>query len=234
MKEQTDHGQDLLENTNRTRNLLLVGILVVVGLLAAAANFFFTNMLCEIAGMAVLVFVFWWITEIMGWKSAAVPAEFNSCTCVENNTTAERMFRNLPENCAVFHNIDTGYGRIEHILLSKEHGFFVIETKHHPGKVTATDTFILINNLAPEQDFAAKILWYAFWLMERVRRSRGPEIKVTPVIVFDNAVVDVPEQVNGMIITDPDNFSANIRKAKIDPETAACLWTLHQSGELTW
>jgi hypothetical protein len=230
-EEQTSHGRKLHD---RATSSFLKVLLVIVGMMAAIATIFHVHILPEIIGLTGLVLTFWLITEATGWKSTPVPDEFISSAGPGTGVLADRMFRSLPDDCTVFHDIDTGYGRIEHILLSRKYGLFVIETKQHPGKVTSAESLLVINNLPPEQDFFVKVLWNSFWLREKVRESSRLDALVTPVIVFANATVDVIEPVNGVIVTDPDGLPASILKAKINPEISASLWAIHESGALVW
>jgi len=195
--------------------------------------FLHVHIKAEIIGLIALVLVFWLITEITGWKSSTAPYDLNTSANIIKNATERRMFGNLPTDCAVFHDIDTGHERIDHILLSREYGLFIIETKQHPGRVTATSS-LLINQLAPEQDFFVRILWNTFWLREKVRKSTKLDVTVTPVIVFENATVDATEPINGVLITDPDNLSTIIRKTTVNANQTTSLWTFYKDGAQIW
>ncbi|MDD4869321.1 MAG: nuclease-related domain-containing protein [Kiritimatiellae bacterium] len=201
--------------------------------MAVIATLLHVQIPIEIIGLTGLVFAFWIITEAMSGKSTATSSKFDSSVRPETDG-ADRVFHNLPQDCTVFHNINTGYGYIEYILLSKEHGLFIIETKQLSGKVTSVDSLLAINNLTPEQDFFVKILWNSLWLREHVLKSTKLDATITSVVIFVNATVDVTEPINGVIITNPESFPAILRKVKTNPNISSNLWALHKSGVQIW
>ncbi len=215
-----------------------LGILLVVTTLLAL--FFLASgiqPLPEITGLLFFSLLFWIITEKAGWK--ADPLKGPEITGIHTAAPqvqgdAAAVTKGLPDSCAAFQGIDTDYGRIDYILVSRENGLFVVECKQHPGHVTLSGSRLTINNTEPEQDFFVKILWYAFWLREKVKATTGLDAVITPMIVFPNASVDVSEPVNNVIITDSKNILKNIQKTIIDPRTASELWKIYESGAVMW
>jgi len=230
-EERTDYEKNL---PGRVTSPFLKLLLTVSILLVLITAIFHVRVLPEIIGFTGLVLVFWLLTEAAGWKSDGAPHDFPSTGKWTANVSARQMFLNLPGTCGVFHDINTGHAKIDHVILSREHGLFVIEVKDHPGKVSCANAQLLINNLPPKQDFFVKILWNSLWLMERARTATKLEVTVTPIIVFSNATVDMAETVNGVVITTPDRLPENILNTKIDPDISASLWKIHESGALPW
>jgi len=212
----------------------LVVMLIITILMAVASALFHIQIFPEIIGFTGLVLIFWLVTEMMGWKSS--PAHYNPAltTQLVPDESVKRLFSNLPGTCEVFHDINTGHGKIDHLIFSREHGLFVVEIKNHSGKVMSADTQLSLNNLPPDKDYFVNIIWNSFWLMERVRKATKLEVTVTPVIVLPNATVDVAGPINGVSIIRPDNLTETISKAKIDPAIAASLWAIHESGVQPW
>ena len=58
----------------------------------------------------------------------------------------------------VLHDIECPNGNIDHIIISKTSGVFLIETKAHGGKVEINGDILLVNGKTPEKDFIAQTL----------------------------------------------------------------------------
>lgn len=212
-------------------------LLVIAALLAFIGLAFDVHPPLEITGLLLFVLLFLIITEMAGWKSHPSRDFRETVACPPGQPArknSDNIADGLPESCAVFQDIDTGYGKIDYIILSRENGLFIVERKQHPGKITLTDSSLTINGVAPEQDFFVKILWYTFWLNEKVKTITNLDTVVTPMVVFTNASVEVSEPVKNVVITDVNNILRNIQKTKTDPQTAASLWAIYQSGAVMW
>ena len=224
------------DRKKRTSTVLKI-LLIITALLALLFVIFDFQHSLEITGFLFFVLLFWVITEIAGGKSTA-SHESNrtgaSPVWKQVKTDAKIILNGLPESCAVFSDINTGYGNIDFIILSKENGLFIVECKQHPGTITATDSKLIINGVEPEQDFFVKILWYTFWLNEKVKTLTKLDAAVTPMVVFTNASVEVSDSIRGVIITDRNSILRNIQKIKVDPQIAASLWSIYGSGVVMW
>jgi len=222
------------ERTNRAFSPFLLVMFAMTVLMGVIQVAFHVQILPEIIGFTGLVLVFWLITEAMGWKSTSTPDHTASSTQFASGDSAGPLFVDLPGTCEVFHDINTGHAKIDHLILSKEHGLFIVEIKDHPGKVTSANAHLLINNIQPDQDFFVRIIWNSFWLMERARKATKLPITVTPIVVFSNATVDVGEPINGVTVISRNDLAENIRKTKTDPEICASLWKIHEGGVQPW
>jgi len=93
----------------------------------------------------------------------------------ERGARAEELvgeaLEHLAGQYAVFHNVDTGHGDIDHVVLTRNHGVFVLETKSHFGEVAVRNGELLIDGQATEKDFIAQALRNTMWLTQ-VRQSR--------------------------------------------------------------
>lgn len=99
------------------------------------------------------------------------------------------MLDGLPEGFLVLHDIESPYGNIDHIVISRSNGVFLIETKAHGGKVTVEGDKLLVNRKLPEKDFIAQVLNNSFWLKKELSDLIGPTPWITPILVFTNAFV---------------------------------------------
>ncbi len=106
----------------------------------------------------------------------------------------------LPEDYLVLNDIESPYGNIDHIVISKTNGIFLIETKAHGGKVKVDRDTLLVNGKLPEKDFIAQALKNSYWLKEEISSLIGPTLWITPVLVFANAFVSPTKPVKGVKI----------------------------------
>jgi len=134
----------------------------------------------------------------------------------------------------VFHDVDTGHGDIDHILLSKEHGVFVIETKSHFGEVTVRNGALLINGQPSEKDFIAQVLRNTMWLKKRIRETTGLDPWIQPVIVFTRAFVREWKPVRGVLLRNQKHLVEAIEKTRTNPGIISRLWSLHEQGHQLW
>ena len=119
------------------------------------------------------------------------------------------VLHNLGADYVVLHDIQSPYGNIDHIVLSKESGIFLIETKAHGGKVSVNAGQLLVNGHKPEKDFIAQALNNTYWLRETVSKVLSVEPWITPVLVFTNAFVERFAPVKGVVVVNK-KFLLNI------------------------
>jgi hypothetical protein len=100
----------------------------------------------------------------------------------------------------VLNDVDSPYGNIDHIVISKYSGIFLIETKAHGGRVEVKGKTLLVNGKNPEKDFIAQALRNAFWLRDEISLIVGSKPWINPMIVFTNAFVSQTMPVKGVSI----------------------------------
>jgi hypothetical protein len=130
---------------------------------------------------------------------------------VTDETTEEILEKLGGENLS-FKNVASRYGNIDHVALSKEHGFFLIETKAHSGRVSVVDCRLRVNGKLPERDFVAQALRNTYWLIEEIRNVTGLDAEITPLLVFTNASVDTSRPLKGIPITNRASLRATIER----------------------
>ncbi len=135
---------------------------------------------------------------------------------------------------ATFHDVDTGRGDIDHIVLSRERGIFLIETKAHHGKVTVSNGKILVNGEPPEKDFIAQTLRNTMWLKERVKTATGIDAWIQPILVFPHAFVQEWRPVKGILLRNGKYLVRAIEETRSNPSVAARLWAVHEEGRMLW
>lgn len=106
----------------------------------------------------------------------------------------------LPEDFHVLHDIESPYGNIDHIVIGKNSGIFLLETKAHGGKVAVEAENLLVNGNLPEKDFIAQALRNSYWLRDKVSQIIEGKPWITPIIVFTNAFVAPTRPIKGVTI----------------------------------
>ncbi|MDQ7859962.1 MAG: nuclease-related domain-containing protein [Armatimonadota bacterium] len=110
------------------------------------------------------------------------------------------LLEGLGEDYLVIHDITSPYGNIDHIVISKQAGVFLVETKAHGGRVSIANGRLLVNGHEPEKNFIAQALKNTYWLRDKIQNAINAEIWITPVVVFTNAFVERTTPVKGVTI----------------------------------
>jgi len=136
------------------------------------------------------------------------------------------ILEQLPQGYAVFHDVKSQYGNIDHVVVNKEGAIFLIETKSHHGTVTSNGNSLFINNKLPEKDFISQALNNTFWLKDQIKTYLGEAPYITPIIVFSNAFVRIPSPVKGVFVINKKYLSDLLNrppdKAKIFQKKDLC------------
>jgi hypothetical protein len=107
------------------------------------------------------------------------------------------LLESLGEGYLVLHDVASPYGNIDHIVIGKESGIFLLETKAHGGRVSVKEGRLLVNGHDPEKDFIAQALHNTYWLKEKTRTALNLEPWITPVLVFTSAFVEWTAPIRG-------------------------------------
>jgi Nuclease-related domain len=100
----------------------------------------------------------------------------------------------------VLHDVKSPYGNIDHIVISKNSGVFLLETKAHGGKVEVKGETLLVNGKNPEKDFIVQTLKNTYWLRDEIAQIVGAKPWINSIIVFTNAFVPQTKPVKGVRI----------------------------------
>lgn len=119
----------------------------------------------------------------------------------------------LGEDSFVLHDIPSPYGNIDHILMNKQGGVFLIETKAHGGRVSVANGSLLVNGHEPEKDFIAQALKNTYWLRDTLRDTINIEPWITPVIAFTNAFVERTAPIKGVVIVNAKYLPNVLRRS---------------------
>jgi hypothetical protein len=118
----------------------------------------------------------------------------------------------LGDDYLVIHDVVSPYGNIDHVIISKDYGIFLIETKAHGGKVSVQNGRLLVNGHDPEKDFIAQTLNNTYWLRDKVHSVIHAEVWIVPILVFTNAFVERTAPIKGVIIINKKFLLSNLQK----------------------
>jgi hypothetical protein len=141
----------------------------------------------------------------------------------EGEETIGAMLDSLGDEYLTVHDVVSRYGNIDHVVIAKHGGLFLIETKAHGGKVSVVNRRVLVNGREPEKDFIAQALKNTYWLRDRVREVTGLEIWITPVLVFANAFVEHAPPIKGVQVVNQKYLSRVLQQPDRRRKTTA-LW----------
>lgn len=142
------------------------------------------------------------------------------------------MLDSLDENqYVVYHDVPSAYGNIDHVVLSRQNGVFLIETKSHGGRVQITDSGLLVNGKPPEKDFIAQALRNTYWLRDRISQITGLKVWIKPIIVFTNAFVEFGHPIKNVEITNKKFLLAKIQRGNRLSPLSEQLWAVREDIE---
>jgi hypothetical protein len=130
----------------------------------------------------------------------------------------------LSSDFCVLHDIESPYGNIDHIVLSKSGGVFLIETKAHGGKVWVEGDELLVNGKSPEKNFIAQALKNSYWLRDEIGEITGSKPWITPVLVFTNAFVSPTRPIKGVNITNKKFILSFLQRTTKSSDANTQVW----------
>lgn len=124
------------------------------------------------------------------------------------------ILEELGADFLVFHDLSSPYGNIDHLVLSKRTGLFLIETKAHGGRVNVVNGELQVNQRPPEKDFIAQAVRNTAWLSEQLEVKLSTKIWIEPILVFANAYVERCEPIRNVQIVPKIYLLRTIRRAR--------------------
>jgi hypothetical protein len=182
--------------------LRLILLLVVAILLLIFASFYSRSLGLGGAGVLVIILIARVTMDFTEAKERRLfKLERRAARGAKGEEDVARILDALnPNEYLVLHDIASPYGNIDHIVIGKHAGIFLIETKAHGGKVTIESGQVLVNSRVPEKDFIAQALRNTYWLRDILRQELATHAWIMPVLVFTNAFVPKLEPVKGVQI----------------------------------
>ena len=138
------------------------------------------------------------------------------------------LLASLGDDFLIIHDIPSSYGNIDHVVIGKNTGIFLLETKAHGGKVDVSDQQLLVNGKFPEKDFVAQALKNTYWLRDEIEKVTGSKVWITPVIVFTNAFVAPGKPIKGVIAINK-KYLPNVLHRRVNHDSSlAAIWDTRQ------
>lgn len=134
------------------------------------------------------------------------------------------LLSTLGPDFAVWHDVMTRYGNIDHIVLARNGTLFMIETKANSGTVDASQGILLLNSRRPPKDMIAQCLRNTYSLKETIENAFGQTIWVQPILVFTNAFVHSGRPIKGVRVINKKFLLENIRANSTKIEKESWLW----------
>jgi hypothetical protein len=137
----------------------------------------------------------------------------------------DELLGELGEGFIILNDIDSAYGNIDHLVISRDGGIILLETKAHGGRVEqGTDGSLLVNGHAPEKDFISQALRNSFWVRDQVEGLVGEKPWITPVLVFTNAFVRGSLKIKGVTVVNKKFLLSLIQGKKAGNAVTAKVW----------
>jgi len=190
----------MAQNRRRTTNLILIGALILAIILALTIQ---NWQALGLGGGAVLGLLIL-LRALPGLIDKPIKRRIKEERRADRGAIAEEvignLLANLGEDFFVLNPISSPYGNIDHIVIGKDRGVFLLETKAHGGRVEVLLDGLLVNGKPPEKDFIAQTLRNTYWLRDEIEKVTGSKIWITPVVVFTNAFVPPGKPIKGVNI----------------------------------
>lgn len=134
------------------------------------------------------------------------------------------IFTNKTDQYFVINDVLSHFGNIDHVILKKDAGVFLIETKSHHGKVSFVDKSILINDHPTEKDFIAQTINNAYWLRNMLNPIVNCNVWIFPIIVFTNAFVPFAPPIKGIHIVNSKFLIGTLEKINNENPVNPIIW----------
>jgi hypothetical protein len=187
-------------------------------LVAAVVMWVFFTMLphAQAVGVGAVVILFLTFKGVMGVWEAKIDARLvKEKRAIRGAVAEEKMgeiLDQLGDEYLIIHDVRCQFGNIDHILLSRDYGVFLIERKAPGGRVAIVDSQIRVNGKLTEEDFVAPTLRHTHWLAEELQTITGVSACVNPLIVFTNASVLENRPIAGITVTNMKFLLQSIRQ----------------------
>ena len=183
-------------------------------------------------GILVLLFLIRFIPDLVeGRVDKKLKEEKRAIRGAKGEEKVGEILEGLSEDYHVLHDIESPYGNIDHIVISKAAGIFLLETKAHGGKVTVEGDTLFVNGKLPEKDFIAQALKNSYWLRDEISQIVGAKPWITPILVFTNAFVPFTRPVKGVSIINKKFLLTSLQKANKPNAINVHVWEQRETIE---
>jgi hypothetical protein len=208
----------------RTTNLILIGVLILGIILALTIQ---NWQVLGLSGGAVLALLML-LRVLPDLVDKPIKRRIKEERRADRGAASEEVVGNLlaglSEDFYVINDISSPYGNIDHIVIGKNSGVFLLETKGHGGRVVIHSDRILVNDNPPEKDFIAQVLKNTYWLRDEIEKITSRKTWITPVIVFTNAFVHSGKPIKGVVVINKKFLLSRIQRQGSQNASLAAVW----------
>lgn len=147
----------------------------------------------------------------------------------ESEEKVDKLFEGLEDQYFIINDVISKFGNIDHVIIKKNAGIFLIETKSHHGKVSVLDKTLYLNNHLPEKDFISQTINNAYWLREKINLIFESNVWIFPIIVFTNAYVPFNPPIKGIHIVNIKYLISTLEKINNENSLNEQIWEKRES-----
>lgn len=209
----------MAQDRRRTTNLILIGVLILTIILALTIQNWQALGLGggTVLGLLILLRV---LPDLI---DKPIKRRIKEERRADRGAAAEEvvgdLLADLGDDFFVLNDISSPYGNIDHIVIGKDKGVFLLETKAHGGRVDLLPDGLLVNGKPPEKDFIAQALKNAYWLRDEIGKITGSKPWITPVVVFTNAFVHAGKPIKGVRVANK-KYLPNLLQHQVRPSAS--------------
>lgn len=130
----------------------------------------------------------------------------------------------LAKTYTVQHDVNTGPGKIDHLVFRRDGAVFLIETKSHSGWITRHDDELRRNGQSLEADFIQQTLENVAWLKKALKTRTGFEPWIHAAIVFTDAHVEKHLKLKNVDVFNARYLIRWLDRAHGNPRASVFLW----------
>lgn len=180
----------------------------------------------QIGGIAVIVIavVISLLTDYIDSKAKRmIKEEHRAIRGAQGEEQIGSLLESLGDDYFVIHDVESAYGNIDHVVISKLGEVFLIETKAHGGRVSSANGQLLLNGHTPEKDFIGQTLRNTYWLKDKIHSDIGLDVWINSILVFTNAFVERIAPIKEVTVINRRYLTAALQKKVASPSGSA-LW----------
>lgn len=179
--------------------------------------------------LAMVVLAKWFASYSEKTMNTLEKAERRAIRGAKAEEKIEELLSQLSDDFVVLHDVESPYGNIDHIVISKISGVYLLETKAHGGEVSVNQGQLLVNGKSPEKDFIAQALRNTYWLKEQIAQVTEESPWITPVVVFTNAFVPPLKPIKGVYVLNKKYLLPLLQRTPKTPGVFLKIWENRQN-----
>ena len=216
--------RQMAQKRRRITNIILIGALIISIILALVINNWQTLKLGAGTVLALLIFLNLLPSLLKKHTKRREKLERRADRGAIAEEKIGDILLGLNEDHLVLHDVACPYGNIDHVVIGKNSGVFLLETKAHGGKVQLLPDSLLVNGKPSEKDFIAQTLRNTYWLRDELENVVGKKVWITSIIVFTNAFVPFGKPIKGIHIINKKFLPGMLQKQARSTPDLITIW----------